>query len=328
MKGKTIMTITQKRTIGIDISKNHLDICMLEPNEKPIMMHIANNEADIKKLIKKIKSFSVDILTLEPTGNYERKLLNALCEAQIPVSMPNAAQIRFFAKESGMIAKTDQIDAKILALYGQKAEYRLYKGLSENERNLANLNKYRDSLSRQLVQICNQKDKTDHPSIIESLFRLEKNLKEEINHLEKQMIAIIQKDEELSKKMEILMSIPGVGIITSLCLLSHLTELGSLNKAQVASLCGLAPYTYDSGQYRGKSFIRGGRKFVRNKLYMAALVSIKYDNVFRDFYTNLRSKGKSFKQSLVGVMRKLVVIANHLIKNGLLFNDQRVSVVV
>lgn len=295
------------RFVGIDISKSSFDICLL-PEEQSVTF--ANTAQGIAAFITFLVSFEgIERLILEPTGGYERLVVAALQAAGLPVAKVNAQQIRQFARACGQLSKTDRIDAFILADYGRRMETRLLVASSAGQAVLTDLvTRYRQ-LSHMIVQEKNRREKRNDRTrdwIEQTLAFL---LKQRQSVVE-EMTACLKADAELSNKAGVLMSLKGIGLRTACFLLAGLPELGLMDKGRIAKLVGVAPLNRDSGLMRGKRMIAGGRKPVRDALYMAALPAIRFDPTMKAFYTSLRAKGKPAKVALVAVMRKMIIILN------------------
>jgi transposase len=298
-----------KRYIGIDISKEYLDIAVSGTDRK---WRAENNTIGIQRAIKKLKKESSLQVVFEATGGYELELWRALTEAGLEASPVNPRQVRDFAKAKGILAKTDTIDAKVLAGYGQAMEPRVMAFPDTQE--LKELIARRNQISAMIVSEKNRiqavRGKQVRESIVVNIQWLEKLLAEIDEDLNKQ----IQENPEWSEKIEILKSTPGVGKVTATALLAEFPELGTLNRHEVAALAGVAPLNRDSGRMRGKRTCWGGRATVRRAIYMAALVASRHNAVIRDLYQRLIEAGKPKKVALTACMRKLLIILNAMLK--------------
>lgn len=300
------MTYTT-RFIGIDISKSTLDLYVL-PDEQSA--GFANSAAGIAELLVFLNSLDgIDRIILEPTGGYERRVVEALLAAQFPVAKINAKQIRQFARACGQLSKTDRIDAFILADYGRRMDTRILMQSSPQHTVLVDLvNRYKQ-LSHMIVQEKNRSEKqceTIRDWIDEILQALLKQRRAVVDA----MTACLEADPQLARKADVLMSLKGIGQLTACFLLAGLPELGRLDKGQIAKLVGVAPLNRDSGLMRGKRMIAGGRKTVRDALYVAALPAIRFDPAMKAFFLRLKQQGKPGKVALVAVMRKMIIILN------------------
>lgn len=300
------MTYTT-RFIGIDISKSTLDLYVL-PDEQSA--GFANSAAGIAELLVFLNSLDgIDRIILEPTGGYERRVVEALLAAQFPVAKINAKQIRQFARACGQLSKTDRIDAFILADYGRRMDTRILMQSSPQHTVLVDLvNRYKQ-LSHMIVQEKNRSEKqceTIRDWIDEILQALLKQRRAVVDA----MMTCLEADPQLARKADVLMSLKGIGQLTACFLLAGLPELGRLDKGQIAKLVGVAPLNRDSGLMRGKRMIAGGRKTVRDALYVAALPAIRFDPAMKAFFLRLKQQGKPGKVALVAVMRKMIIILN------------------
>jgi len=295
------------RFVGIDISKSSFDICILPEKQSA---RFANTAEGIAAFIAFLAPFSgIERLLLEPTGGYERRVARALQAAGLPVVRINAKQIRQFARASGQLSKTDSIDAFILADYGRRMETKLLVPRSAAQDMLTDLvSRYRQ-LSHMIVQEKNRREKCNDATRhwIEQLLQV---LLDQRQAVVAAMTACLQSDAELSKRADVLMSLKGIGLRTACFLLAGLPELGLMDKGQIAKLVGVAPLNRDSGLMRGKRMIAGGRKPVRDALYIAALPAIRFDPVMKAVFERLKAKGKPGKVALVAVMRKMIIILN------------------
>lgn len=300
----------EKIYIGIDVSKASLDLFIL-PKKK--YMQFSNDVAGIQKLLSKVKLFSHALIVMESTGGYEVSLSNALSKVNLNVCIINPRQIRDFAKASGRLAKTDKVDAEIIALFASKMEPKPNVVYNEKQQAMAANNARRRQLVDMIIAEKNRLDKAT-PEQAESIQRILEVLEKELERIETIQKQFVCHDENLQEKKKILTSIKGIGEVTATAMLCELPELGTLTSKQVASLAGLAPFNRDSGTLKGKRTIWGGRASVRTALYMPALVAIKYNPQLRTFYQRLCEAGKAKMTALIACMRKLLIIMNAMIK--------------
>jgi transposase len=299
------------RFVGIDISKFSFDICILPDNRSA---SFPNTTAGIAKFVSVVASLDrLERCLLEPTSGYEHRVLEALLSAGIPVARVNARQVRQFAGACGQLSKTDKIDAYILADYGRRMETKLVSPASAAQAVLVELVARYRQLSHMIVQEKNRREKLGN----KAAGRTQEWIEESLTFLENQrqvvvseMARCLEDDVTLSQKAAVVMQIKGIGLRTACFLLAGLPELGSMDKGQIAKLVGVAPLNRESGQMRGKRIISGGRKPVRDALYIAALPAIRFEPDIRTFYTKLRANGKPGKVALVPVMRKMIIILN------------------
>lgn len=304
------MTYTT-RFIGVDISKSTLDVCVLPQGN---YASYPNTDEGICALIHWIEGQdAVERIVIEPTGGYERCLVRALQKNKLPLCRINAKQIRQFARASGKLAKTDKIDAFVLADFAKRMETDLLPHQSAHQQRLADLVARYRQLNHMIVQEKNRCEKRDNPA--------DHWIEESLKFLQSQRLDVIEamkqctnQDPALSQAADVLQSLKGIGLLTACILLAELPELGRLNKAQIAKLVGVAPINRDSGKMRGQRTIAGGRKQLRNALFVAALPAIRFDPDIADFYNRLRTSGKPGKVAVVAVIRKMVGILNARMK--------------
>ncbi len=254
-------------------------------------------------------------IVMESTGGYQRAFVRALHAQSVAVSVVNARQVRDFAKAMGQLAKSDAIDAKIITLFAQSIKPRPDKRPTPNEFKLEEIMSRR----QQLVELSNiEGNRLEHyfeGQIIKDAKKLLAHLKAQIKKLETMAKEIIEADAPLKAKAERLMLVPGVGLVTSASLLAFMPELGRLKRNQAAALLGLAPFVCDSGTERGRRHIWGGRAHLRALLYMSALHAMIRNRHLREFYQRLKAAGKPSKVAITAVMRKLIILLNHLLAN-------------
>jgi transposase len=307
----------QKIYVGVDISKSDLDVFIL-PNTK--YMRFKNDASGIKKLLAKIQLFSNILVVMESTGGYEAPLAYALAEAGISVSVVNPRQIRDFAKALGKLAKTDRIDAEIIALFASKMEPKTQITYGKEQRILSEHNARRSQLIKMITMEKNRLDKAS-PQQRESIERVLDVLEKELELISGAQEKMVSEFPELSENKQILESIKGVGTITAISMLAELPELGAMSSKQIAALVGVAPFNRDSGSLKGVRTIWGGRAPVRRALYMATLVATKHNPIIKQFYQRLLASGKAKKTALVASMRKLLIIMNALLRKKQLWNN-------
>lgn len=300
--------------LGIDVSKRNLDVF-----DSHFQKHIQffNTTEGIEKLIQRYPSFQDKKVIIESTGSYQRLIHQKLEQAGVAVSIVNPYKTRCFAKAAGFLAKTDKVDAKMLCIYGEKVECRITPYASSAQQELESLVHYKNLLQEQLKRLINQQEH-DHPSsLVKSLIiKQMKDLKNQLKQIEKRINELLDEDKDFKNKKEILKTVPGVGIGTIAALLCHLPELGMINRKQVAALVGVAPLNCESGTFRGKAMINGGRSQLRKSLYMPILSCIQFNPLLRSFYQRLIQKGKPPKVALIAVMRKLILILSVMIKTN------------
>lgn len=311
----------EKWYIGIDVSKAGLDISVVPSGE---YWQEENTPSGIASLIDRLRPILIDRIIVEATGGYEGRLVDQLVKAGMPVCRVNPARVRRFAQGMNWLAKTDKIDAKVLAKFGEKSQPRLLQMPTEAEKRLATLVKRRRQVLDMLVAEENRLELADDQIVIsikETILFLRKQLAD----LDDQIQKHINDDPALRKKKELLTSVPGVGKVLSSTLISQMPELGSCDRKEIAALGGLAPFNHDSGRYRGKRMIRGGRPFIRRVLYMATIVAICHNPVIKSMYERLLEAGKLKKVARVACMRKLLTILNAILKTGIAWQPIRLT---
>jgi transposase len=297
--------------IGIDVSKAGLDIALHPSGES---WHLTNSRRGIHTLIRRLQGKPIELLVVEATGGYEAELVEILCQAGLPVSRVNPGRVRKFAQGLNWLAKTDKIDAQLLALFGEKAQPRRLVLPSPEEKHLSALLKRRRQLLDMLTAEQNRTDLAD-PHILASIHSVIQLLQSQVDDLDAQIQALIDQTPTLKHKRDLLQSVPGVGKVLSAALIAQLPELGSCDRKQIAALAGVAPFNHDSGPKRGKRFIRGGRSFLRQILYMATITATRFNPVLKPFYQHLLSSGKQKKVAIIACMRKLLTILNAMLRS-------------
>jgi transposase len=304
----------EERTwIGIDVAKAHWDVAI---HGRKNVQRYASDDCGRRQLLAALAALPAVQVCLEATGGYERTLVTALRAAGVAVSVVNPRQIRDFARAAGQLAKTDAIDAQIIARYGALMQPTVSENLGENQEKLRALRTRRQQVSEALVQEKNRlgtaADRDARRSIEEAIDFYQRQLRE----LDVQLSQLMEADPQFRRRRELLTSVPGVGATTAAAITAELPELGRLNRRQAARLVGLAPINRDSGTLRGKRMIGGGRANVRRGLYMATLVATKHNPVIHAFYQSLLARGKAKMTALTACMRKLLLILNAIVKTN------------
>ncbi|HET7612706.1 MAG TPA: IS110 family transposase, partial [Steroidobacteraceae bacterium] len=302
------------RFVGIDVAKGELVVAALPGDES---WAVENDEKGVGVLVERLKRETLALIVLEATGGYELRAVSALAAEALPVVVVNPRQVRDFARSTGQLAKTDRIDARMLALFGERVRPEVRVLADEDQRSLDQLLTRRRQVLEMLTSERNRLGQVSG----RGAKVVKKSLKSHIAYLERELRV---SDTELSEMIrssalwrerdDLLQSVPGVGRVVSLTLLAELPELGRLNRKEIAKLVG-APLARDSGSMRGKRIVYGGRASVRAALYMGALVATKYNPVIRALYQRLLTAGKAKKVALVACMRKLLTILNAMTKN-------------
>lgn len=299
--------------IGIDVSKATLDV-YIRPIGKAFK--VANTEVEIAALVEQLKSSDINLIVLEATGGLETEVIIQLQAALLPVALINPRQGRDFAKATGRLAKTDAIDAQILAHFGEAMKPQVLAIESESARQLSQL----ISRRRQLVEMRTAEKNRSERSRGKALIDIEEHIKqldERLAKLNQEIEELTQNNQQWIDKVNLLKTTPGVGSVISTTLVSDLPELGKLTAKQISRLVGVAPINHDSGQHKGKRMIHGGRAHVRAILYMGAVVAMRYNPVIKTFYERLVERGKSKKLALTACVHKMLVILNAMVRDNL-----------
>jgi len=300
------------RFVGIDVSKDKLDVHIRPGGDKFVVSRDAKGLDD---LIERLKSVPVVAIGVEATGGFEQVVTATLAGAGLPVVVVNPAQVRAFARALGQRAKTDPIDAGVIAHFIEATRPEVRPLPDEQTRQLAELVTRRRQIIQMLVA---ERHRQQHPLsrvMKKSVARLILALEKELNALDGGIDEALRGCDAWKEKQDLLKSVPGVGDVTARTLLAEMPELGTLDRRKIAALAGLAPYTQSSGKWKGKSFIAGGRSSVRTVLYMAALTAIRTNPLLKDFYQQLLVRGKAKLKALIAVARKLLTILNAIIRD-------------
>ena len=302
----------EARFVGIDVSKAQVDVAVRPTGKRWTLPY---DETGIEGLIPQIVDLEPALVLLEATGGLELPLVAALAAAALPVVVVNPRQVRDFAKATGTLAKTDTLDAAVLAHFADAVRPEVRPLRDAETQALNSLTARRHQVMTMLVS-----EKNRLGSAIGAVSpRIEAHiawLEQELSDLDKGLRQTLRQSPVWREKDDLLRTVPGVGEQLSLTLLANLPELGTLNRREIAALVGVAPYNRDSGTRRGKRAVWGGRSRVRAVLYMGALVATRHNPAIRDFYQRLLASGKPKKLALVACMRKLLVILNSMLKNG------------
>ena len=297
--------------VGVDVGKSKLDIVL-----HPLDLHfqISNDEDSILKVVHVLKKRNIERIVVEATGRYEHAFVFACDQANLPIVVVNPISVRRYAQAIGVLAKTDKIDARVIAQFAATIQpdikpipdkqSRLIKDLLIRRSQLLEM----QTMEKNRLQIL---PKALHRSI-NTLLR---SLQTQIATITKQIDEAVMQVKHWRVKAEILTSVPGVGKVLAYTLLSELPELGKLNRKEIAALVGVAPMNRESGSWNGKRRIRGGRHRIRTVMFMAMLSSIQCNPVFKRFYEHLKAQGKLPKVAIIACMRKLIVVLNTMLKN-------------
>lgn len=297
--------------VGIDVSKDRLDVAVLGERQE---RQVDNTSQGIAQLVEWMQELQPELIVVEATGGYQRAVVEALFHAGLAVALVNPVRVRQFARACGLLAKTDKLDAQVLAVFGQRMQPKLYTGKSEAEKHLGALLVRRRQLEEMLKAEQNRL-RTISPSLRSSVERIIAMLKEEKKRLDEQIQQFLQEQQAWQEQTQILGSAPGVGMVTTATLLAELPELGKMDRKKIAALVGVAPMNYDSGKKRGYRKTKGGRTEVRSVLYMSTLVATRYNPVIRNQYQQLLKRGKEKKVALTACMRKFLTILNAMLRD-------------
>lgn len=301
--------------VGIDISKDKADAYFLAEQR-----HQTVSGEQYQNFVASLAKASVRLVVMEATGGYERALAGLLAAAGIPLAVVNPRQVRDFAKATSQLAKTDALDARVIALFAEAVKLEAKPLLNQQTQTLRDIVERR----RQLIAMRGSEKNREHQAVNA---KVKKSIRLMLEAIEKQLAALDKELDDLIRNCpawreseELLRSIPGVGDITARILIAELPELGTLNRQEVGRLAGLAPLNRDSGKFRGQRHICGGRANVRNALYMAALSATRFNPAIQVFYQRLLDAGKSFKVTITACMRKLLIIANTVMRKKVQFS--------
>lgn len=294
-----------KPVLGIDVSKARLDLAYSGgPPATPSALDY--DEPGLLRLVDLLRQRPVSLVVVEATGGIERRLIDVLLEAKVPLARVEPGRVRHFAKADAQLAKTDTIDAAVLARFGARMVPRLLEKRSKNQDELDALVTCRRQLLGVKTEQQNRRRLVLSKPALKAIDAVLRTVDRQIDELDRQIKKLIDSDDDFRDADRILQSVPGVGIGLSAAVLSSLAELGTLPQRQAAALLGVAPYASDSGPRSGRRHIRGGRADVRRVFYMAAYAASKFNPVIKAFHDRLRAAGKPFKVAIVACMRKLV----------------------
>ena len=311
--------------VGVDVSKATLDFAFADGtlNNGEQSLSIGNTEEQIvAELIGRIKNPQSTIAVMEATGGYEGRLVALLHQHKIAVAVVNPRRVRDFADGIGADAKTDPIDARLIAFYGQVVNPAAQAAKSDEEKKLKALVERRRQLLGLITQEGNRLQQTADREIQDYIRQSLETLKKQVKTIDERLAKCVKADTANARKTEILESVKGIGPVAVSTLLAELPELGTLNRGQIAKLVGVAPMNRDSGQSTGRRRTFGGRSYVRRVLYMATLAATRFNSKIRAFYQRLVAQGKPKKVALIAAVRKLLTILNTLIKKDELWNEE------
>jgi len=297
--------------VGVDVSKDRLDVAVLEGE----VFAVANNAAGLRDLIKRLKAAKASLIGLEATGGYEKPAVEALVAAGLDARLLDPRKVRRFAQACGVLAKNDRIDAELIARFVALMPSRSAR-IDKAAARLAELVDARRRLLEEQTRLDNAARLVREPVLVRLAEGRRRRTRLDLILIEKRLAQLIAEDPELARKDALLRSVPSVGPVLAWTLLARLPELGDLDARQIAALVGVAPYDHDSGARRGRRAIRGGRPIVRNVLYMAALVGARFNPALVAMKERLAKAGKPPKVTLVALMRKLITILNAMLRDN------------
>lgn len=306
------------QVVGVDVSKDKLDFAFNEDTHTSTLKN--TKEQIVKELIGRVKNPKSTLVVMEATGGYEERLVTLLHEHKIALAVVNPRRVRDFAEGIGRDAKTDPIDAQVIAFYGQVVKPEAQVAKSQEEKKLRALVERRKQLLGLINQESNRLGQTTDQEIRGYIEQSLKNLQKQVKTIDERLAKCVKANTANARKVEILDSVKGLGPVSISTFLAELPELGQLNRGQIAKLVGVAPMNRDSGKKSGRRRTFGGRSYVRRVLYMATLVATQFNPRIKTFYQRLLSEGKPKKVALTAAMRKLLTIINTLIKNDELWN--------
>jgi transposase len=298
--------------VGIDVAKDRLDVCIRPSGESFI---VGRTGAGIEELRERLRKLAPRVIAVEATGGFETVVAAGLAADNLPVVVVNPAQVRAFAQALGKRAKTDPIDAAVIAHFVEatKAEPRPLP--DEMTRMLRELVARRRQIVEMMAAEGQRERRMSGKRLKKSIFRLRKALEKELTEIDREIDDQVRGSPAWAEKEDLLASVPGVGPVVARTLIAELPELGSLDRRKIAALVGVAPWTRQSGQWRGKSFIGGGRRTVRSALFLAAMAASRFNPTLKQFRDKLVSAGKPKMVALVAVARKLLTILNAILRD-------------
>jgi transposase len=298
--------------VGIDVAKDRLDIAVRPTGD---VWSMANDALGITEVVQRLAQLHPELVVLEATGGLQMPVAGALAAAGLPLAMVNPRQVRDFARAIGRLAKTDRLDAQVLAHFGEAVQPTPHPLPDTQTQELSALLTRRHQIIEMLTAEKNRLRVTRSDSVRQRVQNHIRWLEQELSGLDRDLDHTIRESPLWREKDNLLRSVPGVGPVVSITLLADLPELGTLSRHQIAALVGVAPLNRDSGRFRGKRMVWGGRGRVRAALYMAALTASRYNPIIKAFYHRLCSAGKARKVVLTACMRKLLIILNSMVKH-------------
>jgi transposase len=298
---------------GIDIAKRGFDLAI---ESKPTVQHFNNDRDGIEHCLNVLKPLKPDLIVMEPTGGYEQALRCELQAAGLPVAVVNARRIREFARACGLLAKTDKLDAQVIARFAAVLQPPAQEALDQQTQAMKALVARRHQLIQTRTAEFNRMEHAHDKAVMRSIRAVLKTIEHQMDILEQHIRDQIDRTPELKQKTQQLESAPGIGETTASLLVTELPELGRLNRRQIAALVGVAPINRDSGTYRGKRMTGGGRRLLRARLFMPTLVAVRHNPTIHAFYQRLLQQGKTKMVAVIAAMRKLLTILNIMLKKN------------
>ncbi len=299
--------------VGIDVSKDQLDVAGLPSKE---ILSVPRDSDGLDKLVRRLVALSPKLVVMEATGGFETIVAAALAAANLPVAVVNPRRIRDFARALGHLAKTDRIDAAVIAAYGEAAKIEAQKVPDEASRMLGELVARRRQIVETMGVERNRRRSLTSSRLLRGVDRILAALQKELSDLECDIAESVRGTPAWREKDELLQSFPGIGPKLSSMLIADLPELGTLTRRKIAALVGVAPMADDSGKHRGRRYIKGGRTHVRNGLYMAAMVGARFNPLIAAYHQRLIAAGKPPKQALIACARKILTILNAILRDN------------
>lgn len=312
-----------RNCIGIDVAKQSFDLHCLKTGQDRRM---DNSTDGIRQCVAFCNETRPELIAMEATGGYELALAGTLQAEGFAVAVVNPRRIRDFARAAGQIAKTDKLDARIIAQFAATLEPMPTEQINENTQKLKALVARRNQLVGLHTAESNRQEHADVRDIRRSIAAVLKVIETQLETIDRQIEEHIQNTPQLQQRSETIDSAPGIGPTTAHMLVTELPELGRLNRRQIAALVGVAPFNRDSGTFRGKRMTGGGRKDIRSRLFMPTLVAVRHNPVLKAYYTRLVGQGKCKMVALVATMRKLICILNTMIKNNQKWNPNLIKI--
>jgi transposase len=298
--------------VGIDVSKDRLDVCILPQDER---FSVGRNAGGLGELVERLRPVVPKLVVVEATGGFEKVVAASVAAAALPMVVVNPAQVRHYAQALGKRAKTDPIDAYVLARFASDVRPEARELPDEMTQFLSDLVSRRRQIVEMLGAERQREQRASLKRVRQSIARLVKALEKELSEIDQQIDDAVRGSPVWREKENLLASVPGVGPQTARVLLAELPELGTMGRREISSLAGLAPFVRQSGMWRGKSRIGGGRKTVRSALFIAGMVAARFNPVLKAFYKRLLESGKAKLPALVAVARKLLTILNAVLRD-------------